>query len=394
MERRPTHNSPSPWSYGSHPLFVKLRMLHQSRFISLTCLALSMLVALGCASDPPPSGIGTVQPPAELPPPPVGSPVNTHGQLAVAGTLLVDQLGTPVQLKGVSSHWLNWASKPYAESETALAYMRDAWKLSVIRAAMGTEASAGYLSGGQQVMLEKVERIVQNAIRMGVYVLVDWHTEKAVDQLADAIAFFTYMAQRYGTYPNVIWEPYNEPRGYTWPQIRAYHEAVVDAIRVVDPDNLIVMGTPTWSQDVDVASLDPVAPTAGTSNLLYTLHFYACTHQLKFRDKADIALANGIALFVTEFGATHSDGGTPTHSYVCRAETDLWFDWMAQNNISGVAWKLDQCADTSCLLTGKAPLGGPWTDDVLTSDVGMPEIQPGMTEGGGHGLLIVDWIRQ
>ena len=52
--------------------------------------------------------------------------------------------------------------------------------------------------------------------------LVDWHTEHAVDQQDQAVAFFTAMAKNYGAYPNVIWEPYNEPARQTWAQIKAY----------------------------------------------------------------------------------------------------------------------------------------------------------------------------
>jgi len=127
---------------------------------------------------------------------PAGSPVAIHGQLQVQGTMLTDAWGDLVQLKGVSSMWLNWESKPFAESKSALAYMRDNWKLSVIRASMGTEASRGYLTSdaNKAAMLTKVETIIQNAIELGVYVIVDWHTEKAVDQQAQSIAFFTGLA--------------------------------------------------------------------------------------------------------------------------------------------------------------------------------------------------------
>lgn len=358
-------------------------------------VAAGMTCALGCAADPP-----TYTPPA-LPDSggmvgPVTPPVEVHGQLQVVGTNLVDVNGNPVQLKGVSSMWLNWESNTFAESKPALQFMRDAWGLSVIRASMGIEAQGGYLNGNQAGMQSKVETIIQNAIDLGVYVLVDWHTEKAVDQQAAAITFFSTLAAKYGSYPNVIWEDYNEPHGYTWAQIKPYHEAVVDAIRAVDPDNIIVMGTPTWSQDVDVAALNPVAPQSGAANLMYTLHFYACTHKQELRDKADAALAGGLALFVTEFGATPADGGVPSNgdNFVCRDEANLWFAWMAQHNVSGASWKLDQCADTSCILAANAPLDGPWTDDVLSNDLGRKVVSAGVTQGGGHGLFIVDWLRQ
>ena len=310
---------------------------------------------------------------------------------------LVDQHGVPVQLKGVSSHWLAWETKRFAESKKALQFMRDHWKLSVIRASMGTDASGGYLSS-PVAMKSQVESIIQNAIMLGVYVLVDWHTEQAVNQQDASVAFFTEMAKKYGAYPNVIWEPYNEPKGYAWSQIKPYHQAVVDAIRSVDPDNLIVLGTPNWSQRVDQAAADPVVGT----NLLYTLHWYSCTHGSSFRAYADAAIAMGAALFVTEYGATFSDGGVPSsHDYVCEDESNLWYAWMAKNNVSGVAWKLDQCADSSCILGATAGVDGPWTDDRLSTDVG-GELYTGALGGGvsgtaikgGHGLFIVNWLRQ
>ena len=238
------------------------------------------------------------------------NPVATHGQLKVVGTQLQDQAGKPVQLKGVSSQWLNYESKTFPESKPALQYARDHWKLSVIRAAMGVDAQGGYLGTGtgtnanQAMMLSKVNTIVQNAIDLGIYVIIDWHTSDAVTttttQATQASAFFTQMATMYGSSPNVIYEDYNEPTGVTWAQIKPYHQAVVAAIRAVDRDNLIVLGTPTWSQDVDKAAADPLTGT----NLLYTLHFYACTHKQALRDKANTAISMGLPLFVTEFGAT------------------------------------------------------------------------------------------
>ncbi len=314
---------------------------------------------------------------------------------------LVDQNGTPFQLKGASSMWLAWESLPFAESKNALKYMRDHWNLSVIRASMGTEQSGGYLTDPVG-MNSKVEAVIQNAIELGVYVLVDWHTEVAaaadpqVNQQTAAVAFFTEMATKYGAYPNVIWEPYNEPAGPTWPQIKAYHQAVVDAVRAAGSDNLMVLGTPQWSQRVDQAAADPVVGT----NLLYTLHWYSCTHGQSFRSLGDKAIAGGIALFVTEFGATFSDGGlAQNHNYVCADEANLWFAWMSQNNISGVAWKLDQCADASCILGGNASLDGPWPSNTLSSDVAgasYPGTLPvsGTAIQGGHGQFVVNWMGQ
>jgi endoglucanase len=362
----------------------------------ILCLSLAGLISCG--------GSGPKKLPADLTDAgdnlPALNPVAAHGQLAVVGTELQDQSGAPLQLKGVSSQWLNYETRRFIESKEGLRYARDHWKLSLIRAAMGTEAMNGYLTSAsaKESLQGRVETIVQNAIDLGIYVIVDWHTSAAVTaagatQQADAVAFFTDIARKFGASPNVIYEPYNEPRRVTWTQIKAYHQALVAAIRAEDPDNLIVLGTPTFSQDVDLAALDPVAGT----NLLYTLHFYACTHQQALRDKADLALSRGLPLFVTEFGATPSDGGTPGngHNIVCETETAAWFSWMGAHNISGASWKLEQCADTSCILTYYAPADGPWTDDLLTSDAGgTPADGGGVQVVGGHGQFVVNWIRQ
>ena len=333
--------------------------------------------------------------------PPGMTPVQAYGQLKVVGTQLQDHSGRPVQLKGVSSHWLNYESMTFPESKAAIQYARDNWKLSVIRAAMGVDVAGGYLGTGtgtnaaQATMLSKVNTIVQNAIDLGIYVIVDWHTSDAVTatttQATQASDFFTSLATQYGGMPNIIYEPYNEPNKVTWAQIKPYHQAVVAAIRAVDPDNLIILGTPTYSQDVDLAAADPVAGT----NLLYTLHFYACTHKQALRDKATKAIGLGLPLFVTEFGATPADGGVVKSgdNDVCEGETSTWFSWMAQNNISGASWKLDQCTDSSCILTADAPVDGPWSDNFLTSDTGGTPIDGG-EKGGGHGLFVVNWMRQ
>ena len=316
---------------------------------------------------------------------PAGSPVATHGQLQVVGNRIQDQSGNPVQLKGISSYWLNWesSSRAYSQSRSALQYARDNWKLSIIRAAMGVDASGGYLTStsARTSMQAKVDTIVQNALALGVYVLIDWHTERAVDQQAESIEFFTGMANKYGACPNVLYEDYNEPTSVTWAQIKPYHQAVVNAIRAVDPDNVIILGTPNWSQDVDVAAASPVTGT----NLAYTLHFYSCSHGSGLRTKGTTALSRGVALFVTEFGATPANGGVSPNNTVCEAEANSWFAWMEQNGVGGTAWKLSQGTDSSHLLTSSAPVDGPWTDSVLTTTNGSPR---------GHGLFIVNWIRQ
>jgi endoglucanase len=291
-----------------------------------------------------------------VPPPPGTTPVARHGQLRVCGTTLCDKNNTPVQLQGVSSMWLNWETQPYAENLTALTWMRDNWRIEVIRAAMGVEPSGAYLTNPAKARAQ-VETIINNAVATGVYVIVDYHAHEAQNNTAAAVSFFSDLAQRYGHLPNVIWEPYNEPLQVDWVSVlKPYHQAVLAGIRAADPDNVVILGTPTWSQDVDKAAASPVAGT----NLMYTLHFYSCTHTTALRAKADAALRAGLPLFVTEWGASNADGGLDGR--VCQPEAQAWLDWMRTNKISWTAWKLDVGNDTTNLLAPGAPVTGGWNN--------------------------------
>ncbi len=322
------------------------------------------------------------------------TPVDLHGHLSVSGTQLVDEFGQPVQLKGISTNWLNWADDGYQLSLPALEWMRDNWNLSVFRAAMGTEEENGYLTSNQAGMLAEVETIIDNAVSAGVYVIVDWHTHHAETQTAEAVAFFEDIADRYGYLPNVIFETYNEPLSLDWNSVlKPYHETLVSAIRGADSDaneNVIILGTPNWDQDVNVVS-SPSARVAG-DNLMYALHFYACDHQNWERSKAQSALSAGVPLFVSEWGATAADGGIHGTA-VCSSSADAWHSLMDANKISWAAWKLDDCdweineygvADTSCLLAQGAPLDGGWTSEWLNGHA--PYVVSKMQDHSEHRL--------
>ena len=149
------------------------------------------------------------------------APVATHGQLKVVGTQLQDQSGHPVQLKGVSSQWLNYESKTFPESKPA--HPVRARQLEALGDPRGDgRRRARRLPGDrhrrqrhQAAMLSKVNTIVQNAIDLGIYVIIDWHTSDAVTatrttQATQASAFFTMIATQYGATPTYL-RIYNEP---------------------------------------------------------------------------------------------------------------------------------------------------------------------------------------
>ncbi len=328
-----------------------------ARFVVLDAVLAGVLACAGFGCDP--GSVDEGDPSQRTLPeaPPSGSPVALHGQLRVEGTELVNERGEVVQLRGPSSMWLNYEIDGFAESLAGLSWMRDHWNLSVIRAAMGVEPAGAYLSNPEGAK-RKVRTIVENAIVAGVYVIIDWHDHNAHQHEDEALEFFTEMAMTYGEFPHVIYELYNEPERASWEtEVKPYHDRVVAGIRSIDPDNLIVLGTPNWSQHVDEAA---AAPVAG-DNLLYALHFYACSHGSALRERAESALAQGAPLFVTEWGATHADGGLDGE--LCLDEARSWTVWMNERNISWTAWKLDNCTDASCYFGETMTLiHGGWSD--------------------------------
>jgi len=279
--------------------------------------------------------------------------------LSVSGNkvLIGGQVGS---IAGNSLFWSNtgWGGEKYYNAKT-VAWLKNDWKSNLIRASMGVEDSGGYLSSASNKT--RVYTVVDAAIANDMYVIIDWHSHHAENYKAQAITFFEEVATKYKDSNNVIYEIYNEPLNTAdWSTvIKPYAVDVIAAIRAIDPDNLIIVGTQTWSQDVDKASNDPIT---GYDNIAYTLHFYAGTHKQSLRNKAQTALNNGIALFVTEWGSVNADG----NGAVAVSETNAWLDFLKTNHISQANWALnDKAEGASALVVGASP-NGEWVSSQLT----------------------------
>jgi aryl-phospho-beta-D-glucosidase BglC (GH1 family) len=289
------------------------------------------------------------------------SAVQKHGALSVKGNQIVDKNNQPASLAGPSLFWSNtgWGAERYYNADV-VAYVQKNWNASIIRAAIGADNHGGYLADPQG-NLAKAERVIDAAIAQGIYVIVDWHAHDAEKHPDAAIEFFAKIAEKYGATPNVIYEIYNEPLNTVdWAtQIKPYAEKVIGSIRAIDADNLIIVGTQTWSQDVDKAAADPIK---NIKNIAYTLHFYAGTHKQELRDKAQKALDAGIALMVTEWGTVDADG----NGAVNKEETNLWLAFMRKNNLSHCNWALHDKKESASQLKNGTAADGKWSDADLT----------------------------
>lgn len=281
------------------------------------------------------------------------APITTNGNQLLFG-------GSPGSIAGPSLFWSNdgWGGEKYYTAGAVQTVAQD-WNATLIRAAMGVDEEGGYLENPTG-NVNKVRTVVEAAIANDLYVIIDWHSHHAEDHTQSAVDFFRQMAEDYGDYDNVIYEIYNEPLSVSWSgTIKPYAEQVISAIRAIDPDNLIIVGTPTWSQDVDAAANDPIT---GYSNIAYTLHFYAGTHTQYLRDKAQYALDRGIPLFATEWGTVNADGD----GSVARGETDVWMNFFEQNNISHANWALNDKDEGASALVAGASANGGWSDGQYT----------------------------
>jgi aryl-phospho-beta-D-glucosidase BglC (GH1 family) len=267
--------------------------------------------------------------------------------------------GKEQSLAGNSFFWSNnnYGGERYYNSAT-VSWLKSNWKSTIVRASMGVEDSGGYIDDAVSNR-NRVITVVDAAIANDLYVIIDWHSHRAEDNQESAIAFFRDMARRYGDSNNVIFEIYNEPVSTTWPQIKVYANAVIKAIRDQGSDNLVVVGTPFYSQNVDIASESPIT---GFENIAYTLHFYAGTHGDNLRQKATTALRRGIPLFVTEWGSVNATGD----GAVDVTETQRWMSFLRANNISHLNWAVNDKEEGASVVKPGANTAGNWPDSVLT----------------------------
>lgn len=290
------------------------------------------------------------------------NPLQAHGALCVKGTQLVDKTGKPFQLRGVSTHGLNWF--PEYVNADAFASMKNDWKINCVRLAMYTAEGDSYCEGGNKENLKNiVSQGVEYATDLGLYVIIDWHVLHDLDPnkyKADALAFFDEMSAKYADYDNVIYEICNEPNGGTsWDQVKSYANEVIPVIKKNNPDAVIVVGTPNWSQDVDIAAKDPIT---GYDNIMYTIHFYADTHRDDLRAKMKTALDAGLPVFCTEFGICDASGAGANNM----TEGNAWIRAMNDAGVSYCIWNLSNKGETSSLIKSDCQKTSGWTADELS----------------------------
>jgi endoglucanase len=289
--------------------------------------------------------------------------VKTHGRLKILNHRVVDSLGTPIQLAGMSLYWSTfgtnqtWGANQLFNANV-VATMANDWKSSLIRAPAGVYTGDNKNVYDYPGTMNLVKTVVDAAIANDIYVIVDWHLENGDPHLADATQFFTEMSQTYKNTPNIIWEIWNEPKNVGWSDIKSYANSIIPIIRNNKNSNLIIVGTPNWSHNPDLASADPITID---SNVAYAFHFYANmdgattadAENNSARAAANTAI-NKIPLFITEWGTTGNSGDGDLNL----KWSDDWLAWAKTNGVSWANWSLSNDGGASGALSSGDVNGG------------------------------------
>lgn len=302
------------------------------------------------------------------------TPVSQHGQLSVKNGQLVDKSGKGYQLRGMSTHGLTWF--PEFVNESAFKTLRDDWNTNVVRLAMYVDewGNGQCYMGNKSGSLELLEKGVDICIKLDMYVIIDWHVLNPGDPSKytnEAKSFFETVSKRYAKYPNVIYEICNEPNGgASWSgNIKPYAEKIIPVIRKNAPNSVIIVGTPTWSQEIDKPLSDPLS----YKNVMYAFHFYAATHA-GLRSNVENCVAQGLPVFVSEFGTCDASGGGANDFN----ETQKWLSYFDKQGISYCNWSICNKDETCSVLRPGTSANGNWSESDLTE----------------NGKWIHDWLKK
>lgn len=289
------------------------------------------------------------------------TPVAKNGQLRVIGTKLCNQYGNPIQLRGMSTHGIQWYGWGGCLNEASLDALAYDWGADVLRISLYVQ-EGGYETNPSGFTAQ-VNRLIEEATERGMYALVDWHQLTPGDpnyNLARAKTFFTAIATAHKDKNNIIYDICNEPNsGATWAKIKTYADQMIPHIRAIDNDAVILVGTHGWStfgQSGDGSLQDVINNPLTFPNVMYTFHFYANSHRTAYLNQLNAA-SDRFPVFVTEFGTQTASGDGDNDFPMAQQFIDLmrnkkisWTNWNFSDDFrSGAVWTTGTCSN------------GPWT---------------------------------
>ncbi len=292
------------------------------------------------------------------------TPVEINGQLQVIGKQLCNQYGKPIQLRGMSTHGIQWYPWGDCLTEASLDTLAYGWGADILRISMYVQ-EGGYETN-PTAFTNQVKTLVNEATERGMYALVDFHQLSPGDPNANtenAKTFFTEIATTFKDNNNIIYDIANEPNGVVWDTIHKYAVEVIPVIQNIDTDAVVLCGThgyATFGLSGDGNLQDVLDNPLPFNNVMYTFHFYANSHQDYYYNGLDKA-SDELPVFVTEFGTQDYDGDGDNNFTMTQKYLDLladkkisWCNWNYSDDFrSGAVWKTGTCGN------------GPWSTENL-----------------------------
>ena len=181
---------------------------------------------------------------------------------------------------------------------------------------------------------------VDYAASKGLYTIIDYHQidDTSGQSATDATTFWTMVAPRFKDDANVLYEAYNEPidlklgssSAARWEAYKPHAQAWIDAIRAGAPDTIIIVGSPSWSQNMSGAAASPLQGT----NLVYTAHVYPGNWSSTFKSEVATCIA-ARPVFITEWGYT---SGSSTDMNLKAPSASWGPDFQKIVDANGASW--------------------------------------------------------
>lgn len=279
-------------------------------------------------------------------PTPTPTPTPSVSWLSVSGNKIIDPQGQQVILKGVNiadpEHLdLKTWERPNTNARSIASLATSTYYAEVVRlpilpgnSAYPNEGFFSTTNGWDTYYNNHIAPVVSDLTSKGIYVIIDLHYVSDYSALYPQVeAFWKYMAPKFANNPYVFYEIFNEPiypnDWATWKTTIA--QPIVNVIRSLAPNNIVMVGGPNWSSNMAGAATNPVLG----NNLVYIGHVYSNQTPAMW-DSRYGALADKYPLFFTEWGfeTGGTEGGDLNYG-------EQFESWMRLHNTGWTAWAFD-----------------------------------------------------
>ena len=272
-------------------------------------------------------------------------------RLRVDGNRIVDAEGKDVVLRGVAvvdplvgSHFGD--RRP---SEADFATLSNDWNADIVRVPM----HPGLMANNPDYLRDFVDPLVDWAQDHGLYLLLGyhahgnpltgevedtpwgfespWHGNPYNPDIGLAVESLTAVAFRYSDKPQVLYSVFNEPAFVSWADWRPVAERLVDTVRGIHPEALILVSGVNFASQLEAALSDPVR----REEIVYEIHPYPWVEDRWKTVVTELSRTHPVFLGEWGFGDEHpastSDYGEALVSY-CEEMGLGWTAWIWDND--------------------------------------------------------------